>query len=127
MHEDLEGQIISSCLQGADLTEFVSLSTDCWTSEVHQNVHKVVCDLFMSGNDVDQISVYHSLQSTTTPVKFDYLMNMSSEYVMVASTFGKMCQSLRESTQQRRVVQAVSEAGLNCLAKNTCRRACFLQ
>ena len=110
MHEDLEGQIISSCLQGADLTEFVSLSADCWTSQVHQNVHKVVCDLFMSGNDVDQISVYHSLQSTTTPVKFDYLMNMSSEYVMVASTFGKMCQSLRESTQQRRVVQAVSEA-----------------
>lgn len=110
MHEDLEGQIISSCLQGADLTEFVSLASDCWTSELNQNIHRIVSRLFLEGKAVDQLSVYHELQSSTTPLKFDHMMKLSSEYVLVDATFGKMCERLRESTQQRRVVQAVSEA-----------------
>ena len=110
MHEDLEGQIISSCLQGADLTEFVALAPDCWSSDLHRNIHKSVCDLFMSGGEVDQVSVYHALQKSTTPVRFEHILQIGGEYVLVDSTFGKMCQRLRESTQQRRVVAAVSEA-----------------
>ena len=69
MQEDLEKNVTSAAIQGAqDISEFISLPVECFTTEVFRNVHEVVRDIVLAGEDVSPISVYEKMEDTSTPM-----------------------------------------------------------
>ena len=111
MQEDLEKNVTSAAIQGAqDISEFISLPVECFTTEVFRNVHEVVRDIVLAGEDVSPISVYEKMEDTSTPMTLDSIFGLTNDYVLLDTQFANLCKRLRGSCDKRMVYNAVLEA-----------------
>lgn len=111
MQEDLEKNVISAAVQGAqDISEFVSLPDECFTNEPYRSIHSAIRKIVLEGGAVGPVEVYETLEASGTPQKLEYLFSLTNDYVLLDSQFAYLCRKLRDSCEQRMVYDAVLEA-----------------
>ena len=107
---EFERQILSCSLQGEDLTNFVSLPADAWSTKENLNIHQAVCASFLEGGSVDEISVFEKLKSAGHKhTSLDDLFNLTGNW----TAFGqltRLCNKLEEQANHRRVISTVQQA-----------------
>lgn len=108
--QEFERQILSCSLQGEDLTNFVTLPADAWSSNQNRDIHQAACSAFLNGTPVDEISVFDQLKlSGHDHTTLDDLFNLTGNW----SAFGqlaRLCDKLEEQANHRRVITAVQQA-----------------
>ena len=111
MQEDLEKNVTSAAIQGAqDISEFISLPVECFTTEVFRNIHSSVREMVLEGHDVSPVSVYEKMESTSTPLTLDAIFGLTNDYVLLDTQFAGLCKRLRSACDKRMVYNAVLEA-----------------
>ena len=107
---EFERQILACSLQGEDLTNFVSLPADAWSTKEYRDIHQAVCAAFLDGGNVDEIAVFEKLKTSGHDhTTLDDLFNLTNNW----STFGqlpRLCDKLEEQANHRRVVATVQQA-----------------
>ena len=78
---EFERQILACSLQGEDLTNFVSLPADAWSTKEYRDIHQAVCAAFLDGGNVDEIAVFEKLKTSGHDhTTLDDLFNLTNNF-----------------------------------------------
>lgn len=109
-HEQFERQILSCSLQGEDLSRFVSLPPNSWTTAQHRDIAQAITALHFEGETVDEVGVFKQLtKMDCSHTALDDLFSLTQAW----SVFGqlpRLCDQLAEQANHRRVIQTIQQA-----------------
>lgn len=109
-HGEFERQILSCSLQGEDLSRFVSLPPNAWSTAQHRDIAQAVSSVYFAGEVVDEVGVFKQLtKMDCSHTTLDDLFNLTTSW----STYGqlpRLCDQLAEQASHRRVIQTIQQA-----------------